>query len=491
MLIKATLRYMPAQLLAPLLQFVAAVTWTHYMGAAEYGLFALAVAGQELADAICLAWWSHSTLRYWGDARTPDAQARYVATESAALGASLTAHAAVAFAAVALTDAPMTGALAAATVGFASSKALSTYLSERARAGGRIGLYTLLQLAGPAVGLGLAWLAVRFVSPGAVSALAGYALAQGASAVLAAVALGVGRFPARPSRDILVRALGYGLPLVAAGALSWVSINGVRLVVERTGSLSDVGLLSVGWGLGLRLASVAAMMFAAAAFPIALQRLRAGEKDQAMADLALNGALLLGLLAPMAAGLFYIAQPLVELLVAPAYREATVAVLPAAAAAGALRNWRVHFVDHAYLLVERTGVLTGICAVEAVLVILGCGLGFHLSGVPGAAWGAAAGVAGSLVAGLIVATSRFSLRPPLAAMARIALSTGVMCLALEASPLDVGGPGARIGAAVAMGAVVYAAAMLALDGDLRRALARAAGRASAARRGRSAEPVPN
>ena len=47
--------YMPAQLIGPLFQFIAAVAWTHYLSPGEYGVLAYVMAAQELAYLVCLA----------------------------------------------------------------------------------------------------------------------------------------------------------------------------------------------------------------------------------------------------------------------------------------------------------------------------------------------------------------------------------------------------------------------------------------------------
>lgn len=493
MLIRQTLRYLPSQLLAPLLQFIAAVAWTHWMGAAEYGVLSIAMAAQDLAFFLCLGWWTQSTLRYLGDASDEADRRRYVATESVVLALTSLLQAVVAFAAVAATDAAMTPSLAASVMAFAVTRSLASYLADRARAEGRILLYTVSQLAGPAAGFALAWLALTRWRPSADAALWGFALAQAAGVVFVAAAMGVGARWRGGSREVATRAAIYGAPLVLAGALSWASLNGVRMIVERFGTMADVGLLSVGWGLGMRLASVAAMLFAAAAFPLALKAMRAGEKGEAMAHLALNGALLAGLLAPLAAGLTLIAPALVELLVAQPYREATIAVLPAATVAGAVRNWRVHYVDQIFLVTEKTWTLMAVTAVEAALTSLGCVVGMRWAGVPGAAWGACAGMAGAAAVSLALAVTRHGLVVPTRDMARIALATAAMAVAVALVPADLRPVGLELAARVAVGMLVYPLALLLVHPPLREWALRQARRRGAperdARDGAALAPV--
>jgi exopolysaccharide biosynthesis WecB/TagA/CpsF family protein len=468
MLIRQTLLYLPSQLIAPLLQFIAAVAWTHWMGAADYGVLSIAMAAQDLAFFVCLGWWSQSTLRYLGDAQGADARRSFVASESLVLIVASILQAGVALAAVAATDAAMTVSLALSVAAFTITRSLATYLADRARAEGRIGLYTLSQLVGPALGFALAWLALTQWRASADAALWGFALAQALGVVAAAIPLGVGRAVTGASRGVIFRALAYGAPLIVAGALTWVSTNGVRLIVERLGTMADVGLLSVGWGLGLRLSSVAALLFAAAAYPLALKAMRAGERGQAMAHLSLNGALLAGLLAPLAAGLFLIAPPVVELMVAAPYREATIAVLPAATLAGAVRNWRAHFVDQSFLVLAKTWHLMGLSAFEAAVVSIGCVVGMSRAGVAGAAWGACLGMIASTALSLAVASLRHGLRAPWRDMALIGLATAAMAGCVSLVPGDLRPVGLELAARIGVGAMVYPVALLALHAPLRR-----------------------
>lgn len=479
MLIRQTLQYLPSQLLAPLLQFVAAVAWTHWMGAAEYGVLAIAMAAQDLAFFICLGWWTQATLRYLGDAHGVDERRRYAASETVVLLVTGVIQAGVAWAAVAATDAPMTRSLALSVMAFTVTRSLAAYLADRARAEGRILLYSLSQLVGPALGLVFAWLALTRWSPTADAALWGFALAQALGVVVVAPPMGIGLRVTGADRAVMLKALAYGAPLIMAGALTWVSTNGVRVIVEHLGTMADVGLLSVGWGLGLRLSSVAAMLFAAAAFPLALKAMREGSRGEALGHLSMNGALLAGLLAPMAAGLFLIAAPLVEIMVAAPYREATIAVLPAATLAGAVRNWRVHFVDQTFLVLEKTWTLTAVTVVEAALTTIGCVMGMRGAGVPGAAWGVCAGMAAATLVSLALAT-RLGLAAPYRDMVSIALATAAMAGLVAAAPSNLHPAGLELAARVAIGAVAYPVALLALHGGLRRWLARQIAR----RRGR-------
>ena len=48
MLLYQTLLYLPAQLLGPAFQLLAAVAWTHFLSPSEYGVLTLVIVTQEL-----------------------------------------------------------------------------------------------------------------------------------------------------------------------------------------------------------------------------------------------------------------------------------------------------------------------------------------------------------------------------------------------------------------------------------------------------------
>ncbi len=60
MLIAHTLKYLPAQLLAPLAQVASVVLWTHWLAPQEMGVFTLVSVTQEMAYLGCLGWCAFS-----------------------------------------------------------------------------------------------------------------------------------------------------------------------------------------------------------------------------------------------------------------------------------------------------------------------------------------------------------------------------------------------------------------------------------------------
>ncbi len=132
---------------------------------------------------------------------------------------------------------------------------------------------------------------------------AGYAIAQAAALLAVLLRIEKGAHPQRFSRELIAKAATYALPLVIGTVLIWVANNGIRFVVEWRDGAAAVGLVSVGWSIGLRIASVAAMVVTAAGFPLALARARSGGTSAGQDQLARNSLLLAAVLAPSAAGL--------------------------------------------------------------------------------------------------------------------------------------------------------------------------------------------
>jgi hypothetical protein len=153
--------------------------------------------------------------------------------------------------------------------------------------------------------------------------------------------------------------------------------------------------------------------------------------------------------------------------------------LPLAAVAGALRNLRVHTADQAIILFEATNYNVVVNVLEAVATVTGCVVGLALHGLPGAAAGCLAGTVVGVIYGFAVPMRRFGLYLPWRHFARIAIATCVMAIVLLAIPFDRMGLALapRIIVEMALGALVYFAALCALYPAVVRDGARRAARA--------------
>ena len=461
MLIRQTLLYLPAQLIGPLFQFIAAIVWTHWLLPDAYGVLTFIMAAQELAFVLCMGWWTHYTLRYVGSFSNGNDRRRFQDADNAIMLAATAVQALIGVVVLKALGQPMTTLLVAGTVVFITTRTMTSHLLERARARGSIMIYTGGQIIGPVLGFGTAYAAVACAAATPEAAIAGFALAQVLGLAWLWRALGLGVSFALPQRALLAAALGYGLPLLGAGVIGWISLNGIRVIVEHMRGVDAVGLVSVGWGLGQRLASVVAMLVTAAAYPLAVQHLQAGRRDEALAQLSNNGALLLALLAPSVVGIFMLAPEAVSLMIAAPFQEVTLAVLPLALVAGMVRNLRVHFADQVFLLMAKTHLMVYINLVEAGAVTVLCAFGLHVGGFAGATAGCLAGSTIGTILGFAVGRIKFGLPLPVAHAARILLATAAMGVALALPPWLQFAPleSARLLLKIGAGALTYGMAL--------------------------------
>ncbi len=457
MLLRQTLLYLPAQVLGPIVQFFSIILWTYFLDPQEMGVFALITAAQEFGYVGTLFWFTLYTMRYFDKDASLVAKAEYLNTES---GVMLAAGAVTVIGALALPlflDATWDNSLIAATLAYCLSRTIATHLTDRARTAADTWTYTVLQISWPVLGLGFGILFVKLYGSTAANVLWGYAAAQILALAYVFYRLEIGKSPNAFSQGSIKTALRYGMPLVIGGLFVWLANNGLRFVIQHKEGAAAVGLVTVGWGLGLRAAAFAAMLVTAAAFPLAVARAREGGMAEGQMQLVRNGILLLAVLAPAAAGLWAISTPLVKVLVAAPYREMTAAVLPWAIIAGAVRNMRIHFGEQVFLLREETRVPLVNDVIDGLTTIAGGAIGLAYGGLPGSVQGAAAGAVLSLVITLVCGAIWHKFAFPVGHLMRILGATAIMVIALHYLPA---GPTLwSLFTAIAIGGAVYAGAL--------------------------------
>ncbi len=457
MLLRQTLLYLPAQVLGPIVQFFSIILWTYFLDPQQMGVFALITAAQEFGYVGTLFWFTLYTMRYFDKSATADAKSVYLNTES---GVMLAAGAVTAIGALGLplfVDAAWDRSLISATLCYCLSRTIATHLTDRARTAADTLTYTVLQISWPVLGLGFGILFVKLYGASAANVLWGYAAAQILALAYALWRLEIGSSPLAFSRESVRTALRYGMPLVIGGLFVWLANNGLRFVIEHKEGAAAVGLVTVGWGLGLRAAAFAAMLVTAAAFPLAVARAREGGMAEGQMQLVRNGILLLAVLAPAAAGLWAISTPLVEVLVAAPFRDMTAAVLPWAIIAGAVRNLRIHFGEQVFLLREETRVPLVNDIIDGLTTIAGGAIGLAYGGLPGSVMGAAVGALLSLAITLACGAIWHKFTMPVGHLMRIAGATAAMVFALHF--LSVAPTLWSLCAAIVTGGAVYAVAL--------------------------------
>jgi O-antigen/teichoic acid export membrane protein len=431
MLIGHTLKYLPAQLLSPAAQLISVILWTHWLAPSEMGMFTLVTVTQEIAYTLCLGWFSVYALRYLPPDSEKTALQRYLRTENIVVIASVLAALLTATVTALTLENSRPLWLSALMIGlYFATRALNTHYGERARAQSSFLAYTLLQVGGPVGGLGLGLLAFRFFDASALLLLAAYALAQAVSSLLAFPMLGMTWRLSKPDSQLLKAAIGFGAPMLGLGALGWVAENYIRYLVQWESGAATLGLMIVGWSLGRRCASVASMLVATAAFPLAARLLNEGRRDEALAQLSINAAMLLAVLLPAAVALQFLGPALMALAVAPEYRETTIELLGLSVLAGTMRNLHIHVTDQLIVLERHLKTAAMIDVLEIGACVIASLIGLRLYGLYGAISGQAIGSTLTLAVSMYWTSSRLGFSWPWLATVKVLLASVLMAAVL-------------------------------------------------------------
>jgi len=398
MLIRHTLLYLPAQIGGPFLQFLITILWTYWLVPGQYGVLAAIIAAQELAYILCLFWWSSSALRYSQEIIAQHGHSQFQGMDNSILLFASILQIILAPILFAIGGQQINPALMLSCSLFMISRGIISHLSERTRAASQILIYTHLQVSAPIISLILAYVLISYYGPSIHIILSAFAFAQSLVVIICWYWLSLGISFAYPDKAIFVQAAKFGLPLTLGGIFGWFSLNSIRLIVGALYGSDQLGLLSVGWGLGQRFASVAAMLVTAASFPLAVARMNLSNKQASLHQMSSGGMLLFSLLCPATAGIYLITPSLVHLAIAEPFRSVTLIVLPLAMLASAARNFRVHYPDQSLMLLEVTSLAIGVNLAEAIITLAFSFVGALYNGPIGAVYGC---VWGSLIGCLI------------------------------------------------------------------------------------------
>jgi O-antigen/teichoic acid export membrane protein len=460
MLLRHTVLYLPAQVVGPLFQLIAMVVWTHLVDQHTLGIITLVTAAHELLQIAFLTWWSQYALRFFGRYQVGDDAQRFYRTENGVLLISLVAQSIAVVAILLFVIAPdANGGLLAITIAYVITRTLNLYIGERARVCHQIWIYTVQQIVGPSAGFFIGLLLIKLFGPLAEFPLAGYAVAQLAAICIVLPKLDYGRWFWPIDREIVNHALLYGIPIVIGGTFGWVGLNASRFIINDMLGIAAAGLFAVGYGFGQRAAAVAAMLVTAAAFPLAVKSMEQEGSKVAMRLLADNSALLIAILAPSVVGIFMLRAEIVHLLIAAAFQEVTLAVLPLSILAGAIRNLRAHFGDQVFLLHNRTRLMVVVAAIDAAVTVVLSAVCIRYWGLVGAAGATVLAALAATAVSFAIGFSQFGLRLPIRHLTRIGLATLAMAALLGQMP-EASSP-VILAAHIAAGATMYVAVLAA------------------------------
>ncbi len=297
--------------------FVIGVLLARFLGPADYGRFALAVAAAVMIQTIAFDWARLAAARFYSER---------VRTEQPTLRATLDASLALLIVGLVASTAgllllgfrlPMSSDLALLAVGVAIANGIFDYTTALVRARFRDGLYMTLVTGKNALSMlltvgGAYWFgSARAALIGVIVSMAGSLAAAGRDLVDPEASM---RLAERRLAGTLFR---YGLPIVLAN-LFYQTIPLVdRLVIAHNFGLAQSGQFSFAYDIGVRVVAAVGSMLDVLLFQIAVKADEHHGGEEGRRQVGRNVGLVLAILAPACAGLWLV-LPSFEKLVVPA-----------------------------------------------------------------------------------------------------------------------------------------------------------------------------
>jgi O-antigen/teichoic acid export membrane protein len=433
------------------------------LGPADFGRFALGTAGAVVLNILLFEWLRLSATRFYSDrVRRAEPWIRamldraYAATALGLAGAAL----------LALAGRPLVGEpalLAAAAAAAAIGLGLFDYQAALARARFVGGLYLRLVLVKNGLALllmvGTAW---------ATADAAAVMLAGGLSQFLAALIVhrALSDPPAAHAaarrREALRLFMGYGLPVIAANVVYQLMPFANRSAVAAAAGFAEAGYFSLAADIGGRIFSTLGAALDLLLFQIAVLAAETHGHEAGEEQVARNGAVVLALILPSAAGFWVLAPALEAIAVPEAYRghfvHYTLLLLPGLVAL-ALMNFALNPI---FQIRRRTLPLVaagGVGALVNLVAALALANPFGPSGI--AAAQSLGFLAAMLFLGQRALTGPDRLRLPWRDLAAVVLATTAMTAAIL--PLRGLSPWLALPACIGLGGLVYAALVWRFD----------------------------
>jgi O-antigen/teichoic acid export membrane protein len=457
--------YLPANVAQGLVGFGAIVLFTRVLTPEEYGAYALAVAVMSLAHTSLFTWMEAAMARFWAARQADGRIADHMATLQRLWVATALVFPIVAGLILWLVPMPPQAKIASAaglaTIWFRSAAKMA---QERFRAGGQVGPAARMDLVqsigGFAVGLGVALVFGSGAAP---------LVGLGAAAIACLIPVLPGELKlARGGRfdpDLARGYATYGLPVAASLILAVTLATTDRFVLGAVLGEGAVGAYHAGYGLASRTLDVLFIWLGTAGGPALIMALERGGKPALEAAAREQAGVMLLIAAPAAVGLALVAGPLCELMVGEALRGDAARVTPWIAASALISGLTTYYFSQAFTLGRRTGLLLLALAIPAVANLALNLVLIPRYGLDGALWATVAGYSIGGLCAMLLGRLACALPIPWRAAACVTSACAVMAAAVSLVP-DFGGV-IELAAKAAVGGVVYAVAVLAIDGELR------------------------
>jgi O-antigen/teichoic acid export membrane protein len=445
--------YLPVQATQALVGFGAIFVFTRLLTPEQYGQYALALAVATLVHALLLVGLEACMERFTlGETERGDAPSHFATLHLAyAVVSGVIALGAAAAILLLPLDPHLRLALTAAFGSMLTAGGVKL-IQERRRAQGRVTAYAAYAMSASMGGFGLgAVLAAN--GWGAASALAGMAVANALVLVVSLLPeLRLGR-GGRYEPERLRRYLAYGMPVALSLILAQALFSADRFLIAAFLDEASVGYYHAGHGLAYRTLDILFTWIALAGSPAMITALERGGQPALKEAARTQAEVMVLICLPAAVGLALVARPIAEVMVGPELRQGAARVIPWIAASGFLGGLTTYYLDHAFTLAKRPGLLVASMAAPAAACV---GLNLLLIprfGLDGAMWASTTAFATGALVSWILARRVLPLPLPWRTIAGAGFAVLVMTAAVRALP-PIGGF-AELVLKAGVGAVAY------------------------------------
>ena len=458
---KGVLGYLPVNIVQGVVGLLTIVVFTRLLTPAQYGDYALALSVVVLFHTILFTWTEAAMARFQPmEASKGNLAAHFATLYKAWAGLALV----MIMAAVLVTTLwPMPAALRVAVgTGLAGTvlKGLARLAQEHRRAAGRVSAAAAIDMITTAGGFGcgalFAWLGLGGAAPltgmAAITALVLVFCLPGELRMMKG-----GVFEAARARSYAA----YGLPLAGSLILALVLNSVDRLLIAAFMDETSVGTYHAGYSLANRTLDVMFIWLGSAAGPAAIAALEFGGMPALQTTARQQSSFMILLTLPAAVGLALVAKPLAGLLVGPALSAGAAQVTPWIAMSGLFSGLTTYYFHTAFTLGKATRLMLAAMAVPAIAnIVLNVALIPHW-GLQGAVVATAVSYGLGLMASILLGRRVIKLPIPWDTLARAAIASAVMALAVALIPA-VGGV-LELGLKAAGGGLVYGVVAYALN----------------------------
>lgn len=430
------LSYVPVNLANLLVSFGSIIILTRLLDAAEFGLYSLIYITMQFLHMAVFTWIEAAMARFHARAEAQGDLATHMRTclQAAVIMATIGA---IVFC-IGIVIAPISMQLKT-VLGFAlGSAAFETILRvglEGHRAAHRIGRFSFIQssykILSFTLGIALIMLTPLRVAGPFAGLLIGsiICLAIDLPLLLRQSAKGDMEW------DRVRRYAVYGMPICMSLLLEITLSAGDRYFIAGFLGQSAVGEYAAGYGLAARGIDVLFIWLGLAATPIAITSLEKYGVAKTREVLHGYGGILCLVTFPAAAGVALVAGPLCEILIGESVRAGATQILPWITAAGVMNGFITYYIQRAFMLSGKTGMMM---TAMAAPTILNLGLNFMLIpifGLMGAVYATLISYGFGLVVVYLVARRYFPLPLPWEAFIKCTLATAAMAVTVINVPI--------------------------------------------------------